>query len=490
MSIRKTSELRAIIDKQLDAPPLNASEIEQLELLLQDEQNMEYYLSSMELAAHTPDAVENAELGDLAKLRKHRQMNRRWVTIAAATAACLVFFAGWYSASSPATPITLTATPPPAKKSTNVRAVVTGMFGVRWIDKENNVLNPDIISIESGLVELTYETGVSVIIEGPAHYAVTGENRGALEFGKFVAVVPKGAEGFTVDYPTGKIVDLGTEFGVDLARNGDLSVGVFKGKVELHPKGAKQISLIEEDHALSQRGSSLNAISSIPFERDQFIRNIPSREFSWAINSKQEIEQSFDVSHLIWKPGKYRAVIKWMFGKHAVNISGATLWRDNKLISQDVHMGSSGELSRTKQNIYNLEINASDYSKAIWTLKVKFSPWLSSNSPPPVSTKGILLLEEGLAYQATRQDFIGRWQYTHNGLVWERKVNSDGTIDLLLDGELKNDFKKTRWIVENGVMKIWIPHKKLYETHILRDPNTMIFVNNPYRNAVKVKSAK
>lgn len=488
MTEQAETNLRAIIDKQLDQPPLNELEMAQLESLLQDEDHMAYYLKSMELSAHMQDGVENAELGDLIQSPPNRRNSAVWLSVAVAVAACITFFAGWYVG----TPQPSQPNPSPAHIATNTAtnepAHITGMFGVRWKNKPLNIQHQKEIDIESGLVELTYSTGVTVIIEGPARFSVKGDNAGSINYGKFVAHVPKGAEGFTVDYPMGKVVDLGTEFGVDLSPTGEFSVGVFKGMVELHPKGTQNISLIEENHALSQTADHPEQIFSIPFDRERFIRSVPSREFSWTVESPNTQTKQFDVSHLIWKPGLYRAILKWMSGPHAVNVSGATLWRNGQLIAEDAHQGVAGLYltHQTKNNIFNLKISEQDYQKGTWILKVKFSTILNKKSQP-IKTQGILLLEEGLAYQATADDFIGRWQYTHDGDTWERHVHADGTIDLIQNSQLRPGFKKSHWLVEEGVMKVWIPHHNAFETHLLRDPKTMIFIDEPYRNAVKIE---
>lgn len=484
---RVQDELRTIVDKQLASLPLSSQEVQRLQELLREDEHMQYYLQSMELDAYLPDAVENADLAELISLPKQTTRFRWQLAIGIAAVACIMFVAGWITAFKPKAPTPLTVTPSPTKILPKKNAQITSMFGVRWGETSGYTHHPEKIVIESGLVELTYETGVSVIIEGPADYTITGINDGLLTYGKFVANVPKGAEGFTVKYPMGKVVDLGTEFGVDLTQNGELSIGVFKGKVELHTNGSDHVSLIEESHALNLSSSTPGRVSSIPFDRDSYIRTVPSREFSWFINSKKTIEKTFDVSHLIWKPGDYRIVMKWMSGYHAANLSNATLWLDGKMISSDLHNGTTGSVKYTQDNIYQFKISPNDFKKGNWELKVQIKP-IGDDPSQKINTKGTLLFEEGLAFKATSQDFIGCWRYTHDGGTWERHINSNGSIDLYLDGVLKTGFTKSHWEVENGILKVWIPHKLEYETHLLRDAKTMIFINKNYRNAVKIEN--
>ena len=114
--------------------------------------------------------------------------------------------------------------------------------------------------LASGLVEITYGTGAVVVLEGPAEFVVGGTeaqrrkalshedpsrrrkpadaaNSGYLALGSLVARVEgKGAQGFTIDTPTARIEDLGTEFGVNVSSNGISNVHVFEGSVRFNEK--------------------------------------------------------------------------------------------------------------------------------------------------------------------------------------------------------------------------------------------------------------
>jgi len=93
------------------------------------------------------------------------------------------------------------------------------------------------LRIESGTMELELNAGTKLVVEGPADWSVDGQNSVSLRAGKLMARVPKGAIGFTVETPMAKIVDLGTEFGVEVA-SGETRVHVFKGIVELSQHGS------------------------------------------------------------------------------------------------------------------------------------------------------------------------------------------------------------------------------------------------------------
>ena len=95
------------------------------------------------------------------------------------------------------------------------------------------------LELETGLAQVEYANGVRVNLEGPVLFVISGPNRGILLRGKVSALVKDVPTGFTVQTPIGKVVDLGTEFGVEVADDKDTEVQVFDGKVELDVAGAR-----------------------------------------------------------------------------------------------------------------------------------------------------------------------------------------------------------------------------------------------------------
>ena len=91
------------------------------------------------------------------------------------------------------------------------------------------------LELSRGLAEINFNSGAGMILEGPAVFEPTSENRGFLRSGKLAANVPAGAAGFSVRTPSAMIVDLGTEFGVAVEDDGTSEVQVFSGIVEISP---------------------------------------------------------------------------------------------------------------------------------------------------------------------------------------------------------------------------------------------------------------
>ena len=71
-------------------------------------------------------------------------------------------------------------------------------------------------------------------MRSPAALEVISPTRTRAVLGTLKAHVGKGAEGFTVETPRTTVVDLGTDFGIDVSRHGSTDVVVFNGMVDLH----------------------------------------------------------------------------------------------------------------------------------------------------------------------------------------------------------------------------------------------------------------
>ena len=75
------------------------------------------------------------------------------------------------------------------------------------------------------------------MIEGPASWLVASDQRMSLDAGRLAANVPAKAVGFTVATPTAEVVDLGTEFGVQVDEEQATTISVTQGAVDLVESG-------------------------------------------------------------------------------------------------------------------------------------------------------------------------------------------------------------------------------------------------------------
>lgn len=89
------------------------------------------------------------------------------------------------------------------------------------------------IWLESGQAEILFDSGVEVVLTGPAHLKVQSNMSASVEYGTFSARVGPRGKGFTIQTPSAEVVDLGTEFGLAVNRAGETEVAVFSGIVDL-----------------------------------------------------------------------------------------------------------------------------------------------------------------------------------------------------------------------------------------------------------------
>jgi len=163
---------------------------------------------------------------------------------------------------------------------------ITGIAAAKWSDDPDylppigvNVRLGRQYKLKSGLMEITYDSGAKVILEGPCDYTAESTAGGYLALGKLVARIGERGEGrgksdnsrrltasgnntemaqtpeavslrllskspnapsplspppsplFAVRTPTAIVTDLGTEFGVEVDESGDTTSHVFQGTV-------------------------------------------------------------------------------------------------------------------------------------------------------------------------------------------------------------------------------------------------------------------
>ena len=97
----------------------------------------------------------------------------------------------------------------------------------------NEPLSPGELKLRSGVAEIEFFQGARLCIEGPASIRLVSAGEAFCSSGRFSAEVPPHARGFRIGTPKGDLVDLGTEFGLDLTSAAP-KLHVFKGEVEWH----------------------------------------------------------------------------------------------------------------------------------------------------------------------------------------------------------------------------------------------------------------
>lgn len=153
-------------------------------------------------------------------------------------------------------------------------ATIEQLSNVEWPQdsarEEGDRLGSEGLRILGGVLRVRFNSGVEVTLQGPAQYHLESIAQTRLESGLLSAVVPDGAEGFVVETPDLKVVDLGTAFGIQLDDDGDSVVSVFDGKVEVHHADESK-QLLTEGQAVRlsrrRRGLARAEYDTAPFEK-------------------------------------------------------------------------------------------------------------------------------------------------------------------------------------------------------------------------------
>jgi len=88
--------------------------------------------------------------------------------------------------------------------------------------------------LTSGLAEIVYQTGVVVLLQGPATMEIGSKTSADIRQGRLtVRVIDPELTGFVVQTPSAKYTDLGTEFGVYVAADGKQEMHVIQGTVKV-----------------------------------------------------------------------------------------------------------------------------------------------------------------------------------------------------------------------------------------------------------------
>jgi hypothetical protein len=148
---------------------------------------------------------------------------------------------------------------PPRLSPANDIAVVIQLVRVEWErgagqePSEGDTLPASRLVFRSGQITLSLVSGVTLTVEGPADLDLLSIDRVHCRRGKLRTRVPHGAEGFVVSGPSSAVVDLGTEFALNVASDGKAQLMVFEGAAEaavLNASGSPlQIHQITEHQA-------------------------------------------------------------------------------------------------------------------------------------------------------------------------------------------------------------------------------------------------
>ena len=169
----------------------------------------------------------------------------------------------------------------PAPPGDGPVAQLNRVVGARWSGKAmepgQRLATGQAIALDAGVLELTFDIGARVVVQGPAIVKLESAASLLLEKGKISAeMTDVRAHGFRVNTPCESIIDQGTEFGVEVTPQGSSRVHVFKGAVDIASSDSRHAAesrrLLVNSGARMEEGS--RAMTLLQDTGESFIRKL------------------------------------------------------------------------------------------------------------------------------------------------------------------------------------------------------------------------
>ena len=235
-------------------------------LLLDDESFRDEYISMMNLDAGLREAAESvAEFEEKIELKQVKSFPKWIIPLAAAIVILLTLNLTY---------LIKNTTPVQAKVEEPLQsgiALITKAVDIQGNESLLNrgqTLDEGKLKFESGILQVDFYSGATLIFEGPADIDLIDSMNIVCQQGKIRARVSPQAKGFKIKTTDLDVVDLGTEFALDVPKSGNASVFVYEGEVELKSKvDQKLLRSLGKDNGVTW---TKEEISDIPM-RDDFV---------------------------------------------------------------------------------------------------------------------------------------------------------------------------------------------------------------------------
>lgn len=261
-------------------------------------------------------------------------------------------------------------------------AMISAVLDARWEGQAGAItpggaLPETPMTLERGLVQLTLKSGARVVVEGPARFRVASPEKIELTFGKLTAHVPAPAVTFTVQTPQATLVDLGTEFGVDVGGSGTTYLQVFQGKVSARGSQAPRSSTrVLEASQAAEVTSPAAAAQLVPPRPERFVHPAPPGteggllERQLVLNTSLQDDPSM-VAHYMFDKGKAANVLANIAPRTTGRFNGRienAAWDQGRVLGKSA-LRFNGQQSRV---LLNVPGTMQAFTMAAW---VNLSDW-------------------------------------------------------------------------------------------------------------------
>jgi hypothetical protein len=122
-------------------------------------------------------------------------------------------------------------------------ARIVNLSGVEWtadakrFSPWSHIAAGDVLKFRRGIINLFIDSGVELLVEGPAEVRFASLERVLVTEGKLAARVGPEAIGFSIETPHANVIDRGTSFGISVDNLQQTDVVVYEGIVDLDVVG-------------------------------------------------------------------------------------------------------------------------------------------------------------------------------------------------------------------------------------------------------------
>lgn len=185
-------------------------------------------------------------------------------------------------------------------------ALFSNSVGAEWAGENTpqlgDALTSGKFSLSAGLAQLEFFCGATVVLDGPAEIELLSPMHARVSRGRLRAEVPPAARGFTIDLPDGKVIDLGTEFGVEVS-DGNTNIQVFEGELEYLPESGPR-TLLTAGEAVANSASGGAQTDSLTPNRFVDVASLSARVQEREV-ARYDAWKNYIPSHI----GKHPALI-------------------------------------------------------------------------------------------------------------------------------------------------------------------------------------
>lgn len=120
------------------------------------------------------------------------------------------------------------------------------------------------LQLQSGLAEFDLHGRGTLLLEGPADIIFHDDMHATLQRGRIVAHINPSGHGYTVTTPSGKLIDLGTQFGVSVNDEGVAEAHVITGSITAQINSSDNPTVLKTNDAVRLRKGELEKMIADP----------------------------------------------------------------------------------------------------------------------------------------------------------------------------------------------------------------------------------